>query len=75
MAPSLKLAPPLTPRPYLRGRVADPHHFNADPDPALYFNPNPNPAFHFNADPEPVVQLLFKVMGICDHWSIVHGFG
>jgi hypothetical protein len=26
-------------------RVADPHHFNANPD--------PDPAFPFNADPEP----------------------
>ncbi len=26
-------------------KVADPHHFNADPD--------PDPAFNFNADPDP----------------------
>ncbi len=30
--------------------VADPHHFNANPDPAFHFNANPDPAFHFNAD-------------------------
>ncbi len=31
--------------------VADPHHFNAIPDPAFHFNADPDPAFHFNADP------------------------
>ncbi len=34
----------------LEPRVADLHHFNADPDPASYFNANPDPTFHFNAD-------------------------
>jgi hypothetical protein len=36
--------------------IADPRHFNADPDPAFHFNadPDPDPAFHFNADPDPV---------------------
>ncbi len=34
-------------------RVADPHHFNADPDPAFHYNADPDPAFHFNADPVP----------------------
>jgi hypothetical protein len=33
--------------------VANPHHFNADPDPAFYSNANPDPAFHFNEDPDP----------------------
>jgi hypothetical protein len=35
--------------------VADPHHFNADPDPdqAVRFNANPDPAFRFHADPDP----------------------
>jgi len=28
--------------------VADPHHFDADPD--------PDPAFHFDADPDPTVN-------------------
>ncbi len=36
----------------LQSRVADPHHFNADPGPAVYFNANPDPGFHFNADPD-----------------------
>ncbi len=37
------------------GRVADPHHLNADPDPGFHLNANPNPdlAFHSNADPDP----------------------
>jgi hypothetical protein len=37
----------------LEYRVADPHHDNADPDPAYYFNADPDldPAFHFNTDP------------------------
>ncbi len=35
-------------------RVADPHHFNADPDPDLHhFNTDPDPSFIFNADPDP----------------------
>jgi hypothetical protein len=31
--------------------ISDPHHFNADPDPAFHFNadPDPDPAFYFNA--------------------------
>jgi hypothetical protein len=44
--------------------VADPHHFNADP--AFHFSAETDRAFHFNADPDPI----FKVMGICDHWSL-----
>jgi hypothetical protein len=40
--------------------VADPHHFNADQD----------PAFHLNADPDLArIWLLIKGMRICDHWS------
>ncbi len=62
-------------------RVADPHHFNADPDlaPAFHFNgADPDPTLHFNADPDPDptitsmririrILLLIKVMRICDH--------
>ncbi len=32
--------------------VADPHHFNVDPDPSLQFNSDPYPTCHFNADPD-----------------------
>ncbi len=35
-------------------RVADPHHFNADPEPSsFHYNADPDPAFHFYADPAP----------------------
>jgi hypothetical protein len=36
--------------------VANPHNFNADPDPdpAFHFKTDPDPTYHFNADPEPV---------------------
>jgi hypothetical protein len=30
----------------LSSRVADPHHFNADPDPAFHLNVDPDPAPH-----------------------------
>jgi hypothetical protein len=39
-------------------RVADPHHFNADP--------GPDPSFHFNVDPDPRVLILIKMTRICD---------
>jgi hypothetical protein len=44
--------------------VANPHHFNEnpDPDPACHFDPDldpchfdPDPTFHFDADPDPVL--------------------
>ncbi len=38
---------------HVLSRVADPTHFNADPDPAFNLNADPGPAFHFNADPDP----------------------
>ncbi len=41
----------------LSNRVADPHHFNADPDPAFHFNADPDLAFHFNADPDPAFHF------------------
>jgi hypothetical protein len=44
-------------------RVADPHHFNADPDPGFHFNTNPDPAFHSNADPR-VRNQIPKIMRI-----------
>jgi hypothetical protein len=39
--------------PTYKSRVADPHHLNADPNPAFQFNADPDPAFHFNEDPDP----------------------
>ncbi len=34
-------------------RVADPHHFDPDPDPACHFDADadPDPIFHFDANP------------------------
>jgi hypothetical protein len=34
-------------------RIADLHHFNADPDPPFYVNADPDPPFYFNADSDP----------------------
>jgi hypothetical protein len=47
-------------------RVADPHHFNADPNPAFHFNADPDPAFRF--DGRIRILLLIAVMGIFVHW-------
>ncbi len=32
---------------------ADPHHFNAHPDPCLHFKTDPDPNLHIHADPDP----------------------
>jgi hypothetical protein len=32
--------------------VADPYHFDVDPDPTCYFDADPDPASHFDADPD-----------------------
>ncbi len=57
-------------------RVADPHHFHADPDPAFHCNADPDldPPFHFNADPNPDPEL-HQSERICNHWSAyaLHG--
>jgi hypothetical protein len=38
---------------------ADPHHFDADPDPAFHFDPDadPNPVRHFRPDPDPAYHI------------------
>jgi hypothetical protein len=36
---------------HLYFRVADQHHFNADPDPVFHLHADPDLAFRFNADP------------------------
>jgi hypothetical protein len=40
-------------------RVADPHHFDTDPDPVCHFDADPDPTFHFDADlyPDPSFQI------------------
>jgi hypothetical protein len=35
--------------------IADPDHFDTDPDPAFHFDTNPDPAFQFDTDPDPTV--------------------
>jgi hypothetical protein len=32
--------------------ITDPHHWNADPNPAFHFIADPDAACHFNADPD-----------------------
>jgi hypothetical protein len=44
--------------------VADPLHFNADPDPAFLFNVDPDPVFRFNADPDPSKQCEYATTGL-----------
>jgi hypothetical protein len=41
----------------LQGRFADPHHFDADLDPACHFDYDPDLTFHFDADPDPSFQI------------------
>ncbi len=43
--------------------VADPHHFDADPDAAFHFDADPDPTFHSDADPDP--QHCLHMMVIC----------
>jgi hypothetical protein len=50
--------------------VADPHHLDADPDPAFHFdrdqdhtfhsyaNQDPDPTFQFDADPDPITHFF-----------------
>ncbi len=46
----------------IKNSVADPHHFDAnpdaDPDPAFHFCADPDPIFHFEADAEPTTHFL-----------------
>ncbi len=44
--------------------VADPLHFNADPDLAVLFNVDPDPIFCFNADPDPSKQCEYATTGL-----------
>jgi hypothetical protein len=43
-----------------RTNVTDPHHFDADPDPACHFDADPDPTFHFDADTDPSFQKKAK---------------
>jgi hypothetical protein len=48
----------------LDGSVADPHHFDPDPDPAFYFDADPDPIVHSYADPDPTFSLMWIRMRI-----------
>jgi hypothetical protein len=37
--------------------VADPRHFDADPDPVRHLDADPDPVFHFDADPDPAIHF------------------
>jgi hypothetical protein len=41
----------------LQSSGADPHHLDADPDPACNFGADPDPIFHFDADPDSSFQI------------------
>ncbi len=43
------------PDPLVRGRVSDPHWFNADPD------TDPDPATQINADPKPWSEVWIRI--------------
>jgi hypothetical protein len=40
--------------------VADPHHLDADPDPACHFDPDSTGTFHFDVDRDPSFQIKAK---------------
>ncbi len=40
----------------LRSSVADPHHCDADPDPAFHFDAETDPDTTFHYDPDPTFQ-------------------
>jgi len=42
--------------------VADPHHFDPDPDPACHFDPDPT--FHFGAEPDPDPSFQIKAQNL-----------
>jgi hypothetical protein len=56
---------------YLRGSVADPHHFEADPDPDSHFDADLDldPTFDFDtdldADPDPNFEVRRKTLANC----------
>jgi hypothetical protein len=43
--------------------VADPHHFDPDPDPIFHFDADlqPDPTYHLNADPDPEPFTLMRI--------------
>ncbi len=49
----------------MQNSFADPHNFDADPDPTFHFDadPDPDPAYHFDADPDPTFQFAMDPCG------------
>ncbi len=45
----------------LRASVVDPHHVDADPDPACHFDADPDLTFHVDAVPDPDSDPSFQV--------------
>jgi hypothetical protein len=45
---------------HVSNRIADSHHFNADPDPVLIADPDP--AFNFNADSDPDLHQNYETL-------------
>jgi hypothetical protein len=64
--------------------IADPHHFDAvpdpachfdaDPDPACHFDADPDPACHFDVDPDPSFQIKAQNLKKCSKRLIFHTF-
>ncbi len=50
----------------LHACVADPHHIDADPDPACHFDADPDsdPTLHFNAGPDSNPSFHIKAQNI-----------
>ncbi len=49
------------PLPFDFTSVADPHYFDADPDPACHFHTDPEPTFHFDVDADPNPDPIFPI--------------
>ncbi len=50
--------------------MADPHHFHVDTDPYCHFHSDSDPTSHLSVNPRSGSCSSFKVMRICDHWSV-----
>jgi hypothetical protein len=47
--------------------VADPYHFDADPDLACHFGADPDLTFHFNRGPDPSFQIKAEILKKCSN--------
>ena len=56
-----------------KSSVADPHHLDADPDPAFHLDADPDPTFQFDADPDPANILHIKAHSQQTVLTQVHG--